>query len=322
MPRPTGTQRRMPIMSLPFSSDDARRPRVLALLALLALTAAASPSFAQVCGDVNGSNTVTTTDALNVLKVAVGQDVPLTCSGDCAALDPRVTDLEAALASTQASLAEVQDMLAQSNDALAAVQDLLAGVSRDGDNLVIAGANLQVVDGSGSTAGPVNGLGNIIVGYNEKSFGQARTGSHNLVVGEEHAYSSFGGIVAGERNTISSRAACVVGGKQNTASGLNSSVVGGSGNTASGPYSSVGGGFDNVSSGMNAAIAGGCENEATSTYAAVSGGRFGLASGPWSSVTGGFTNKATADYSAVSGGSTRTAGTVYNWKAGSLTEPN
>lgn len=306
---------------MPLPSPSCR-PLRLAGFAALAFLAVSAPASAQECGDVNASGAVTTTDALNVLKVAVGQDVALVCSGDCATLDPRVAELEDSLATTQESLLTVQEMLAESNAALAAVQAILAGVSRDGDNIVISGANLQVVDGSGSTAGPVNGLGNVIVGYNEKNFAQARTGSHNLVVGEEHAYSSFGGIVAGERNTISARAACAVGGKQNVASGVNSSVAGGSENNASGPFASIGGGFANLSSGSNAAIAGGCENEASNTYAAVSGGRLGVASGQWSSVTGGFTNKATATYSAVSGGSTRTASTVTSWKAGSLSELN
>lgn len=274
-----------------------------------------SLALAQVCGDVNASGSVTTGDALSVLRFAVGQEVELSCSGDCASLEPRITELEDALASTQASLAEAQELLA-------GVQDLLAGLSRTDDALVLSGANFQVVDGTGATAGPVNGLGNIIIGYNEKNGAQLRSGSHNLVVGEEHGYSSFGGIVAGEQNTISARGACVLGGKQNTASAIHASVSGGSANVAAAQYASVGGGFDNEASGLNAVVSGGCENVASSAYAAVSGGRLGEATGDWSSVSGGFTNKATALYTSVSGGSTRTASTQFNWKAGSLSEAN
>lgn len=312
------------MLEIPFPCPAPRRLRrnAIATLAvgLVLGVAPVTPAGAQVCGDVNQSNTVTAGDALSVLKFAVGQEVALTCSGDCAALDPRVTELEDTLASTQASLADVQDLLAETSAALADVQALLDGVSRTDTALVLSGANLQVVDGSGATAGPVNGLGNVIIGYNERTFAQGRTGSHNLIVGEEHAYTSFGGVVAGERNTISNRAASVVGGKQNVASGLNSSVCGGSENTASGQFASVGGGFANSSSGQNAAISGGCENAATNTYSAVSGGQSGVASGFWSSVTGGFTNKATASHAAVSGGSTHTAASQFNWRAGSLSE--
>jgi len=48
--------------------------------------------------------------------------------------------------------------------------------------------------GSGATEGMINGLGNLIVGYNEDVGSNAtRTGSHNLVVGIEHSYSSYAG---------------------------------------------------------------------------------------------------------------------------------
>ena len=60
------------------------------------------------------------------------------------------------------------------------------------------GANLYVNSGSGATDGPVNGLGNVIIGYNEfRGTGDDRTGSHNLVVGSKNNFSSYGGIVGG-----------------------------------------------------------------------------------------------------------------------------
>ncbi|MGH7288214.1 MAG: hypothetical protein ACREI8_09390, partial [Myxococcota bacterium] len=62
------------------------------------------------------------------------------------------------------------------------------------------GVNVQVVSGSGATEGLVNGLGNLIVGYNEDVAQNTciprvgcvnppaiRTGSHNLVIGAEHS---------------------------------------------------------------------------------------------------------------------------------------
>ncbi|MFN2426188.1 MAG: hypothetical protein ABR587_07045 [Candidatus Binatia bacterium] len=277
------------------------------LLLTLAL-ACAMPALAsaQLCGDVNDNGSVTTSDALSVLRVAVGQDIELVCDGECAALDPRVTSLETALAQAQSQLAEFQA--------------LLEGVSRTDDALVLSGANLQVVDGTGATAGPPNGLGNVIIGYNEGTDSQVRTGSHNLVVGLEHDYTSFGGIVAGEHNFILARGASVVGGRDNEATGIHSAVCGGAENIAEGQFASIGGGFLNEATGSHAAVSGGCENQATSTYSAVSGGRFALASGQWSSVAGGYTNKATGLYSSVSGGSTRTASTQFSWKAGSLSE--
>ena len=63
-------------------------------------------------------------------------------------------------------------------------------------------ANIHVQDGSGDTAGAINGLGNLLIGYNENGAGfipGERDGSHNLLVGEGHRYSSYGGFVAGYR---------------------------------------------------------------------------------------------------------------------------
>jgi len=90
------------------------------------------------------------------------------------------------------------------------------------------GINVQIVNGSGSTTGLVDGLGNLIVGYNElRRAGDDRSGSHNIVVGKEHNFNSFGGLVAGFSNTLSGSHASVSGGQQNTASGYRASVSGG-----------------------------------------------------------------------------------------------
>ena len=139
------------------------------------------------------------------------------------------------------------------------------------------GVNVQVVSGSGKTEATANGTGNLIIGYNEfRPFGGAtnfRTGSHNLVVGYFHNYSSSGGTVLGRLNTISGLGACVVGGDGNTASAQFACVSGGGGNTASGLDSSVSGGLDNTASGV---------------ASSVSGGELSTASGFGSTVLGGY----------------------------------
>lgn len=91
------------------------------------------------------------------------------------------------------------------------------------------GVNVQVVNGTGSDWGGLNGVGNLIVGYNGLRGGgtDVRTGSHNLVVGTYNNYSSVGGLVAGYFNTISGGFASVSGGSNNTAGGLGASVGGG-----------------------------------------------------------------------------------------------
>jgi hypothetical protein len=57
----------------------------------------------------------------------------------------------------------------------------------------------------------------------------ARTGSHNLVVGPSHIYSSRGGVVFGNRNMISGEYATTLGGVQNSSGGAASSILGGFG---------------------------------------------------------------------------------------------
>ena len=81
---------------------------------------------------------------------------------------------------------------------IAALEAKLSGLTRVNDDYIITGANLYIQSGSGSTNGTVNGKGNLIIGYNElRGYDNNRTGSHNLIVGREHNYSSYGGIVVG-----------------------------------------------------------------------------------------------------------------------------
>ena len=69
-----------------------------------------------------------------------------------------------------------------------------------GVDICLTGANFCIRSGSGATDGPVNGLGNLIVGYQELrgDGSNNRTGSHNIVVGFNNNYSGFRGMVIGE----------------------------------------------------------------------------------------------------------------------------
>ena len=199
--------------------------------------------------------------------------------------------------------------------------------------LVITGANLRIVNGLGSTdclkgdnpiAGePIpdcpNGLGNLIVGYNEPSQQgeNVRTGSHNVVVGQAHSFSRFGGLVVGLLNTISGDFAvvsggllniaagtwsAVSGGQHNTTEGSRSTVSGGGGNTASGIESVVSGGVGNGAGGVWSVVSGGTGNSASGDASAVSGGSFNTAAGGRSAISGGADNRAVGTFSVVSGG--------------------
>jgi hypothetical protein len=141
------------------------------------------------------------------------------------------------------------------------------------NTLVLTGANLQIVNGLSRTdcvdeeGEPMpncpNGLGNLIMGYNElrrESEGpNIRTGSHNVVVGMEQNFSRYGGLVVGRHNEIS---------------GDFAAVSGGAGNTASGSFAAVSGGEQNTASGFSAAVSGGSTRAAPGAFDWVASGLF------------------------------------------------
>jgi hypothetical protein len=164
-----------------------------------------------------------------------------------------------------------------------------------------SGVNVQVVSGSGSTGGTVNGEGNLIVGYAENVHGYAQSGSNDLIVGTENGWSGWGEIVGGDSNQASGSGALTAG-SGNQASGASSTVFGDDNTaTATAADSSVAGGEDNTASGFNSSVAGGESNNATGENAAVSGGVFGNASGENTTVTGGEDKTASIEFSSAGG---------------------
>ena len=120
------------------------------------------------------------------------------------------------------------------------VEDKTQFMSVTGTTTWFSGTNVQVVNGMGGTH-LINGLGNLIVGYNQG--GGQRGGSHNIVLGALNEYTSYSGIVGGVQNRISGSFASVIGGQQNTASANTAVVTGGGSNRASHGLSVVSGGL-------------------------------------------------------------------------------
>jgi hypothetical protein len=221
----------------------------------------------------------------------------LTISGAVEAANPRLERLEQ----------QVPELAAR----VAALEDLLAHVSRDGDDLTIAGANLHLVNGLGTTQA-ANGLGNLIVGYNELRSGtdcgdpaNDRSGSHMVVLGSRNNYSAYGGFLSGECNLAGAEFSSVLTGFQNTASG---------------PFATVTAGVRSRASGLGASVSGGSHQIASGDFASVSGGIQNVASGSSSAVSGGDENQALGLASAVSGGRGRAASGPLDWRAGGLSE--
>ena len=227
----------------------------------------------------------------------------------------------------------------------------------------LTSVNLRILNGLDATNGypahsdsidpletQTNGVGNLIVGYNEWAID--RTGSHNIVFGYGNAYSSFGGIVGPRSSTISGPFASVTGGIGNTASGYFTSVSGGGGNVASGgghscgvagcsllAGGSVSGGIGNTASGEHSSVSGGGTTRPAApvvrsaagrstlpvgTSQSVSGGRSNMTIGAWSSISGGRNNTTNSysDGSSISGGrSNMTIGVCPRSAAGETIRP-
>ncbi len=193
-----------------------------------------------------------------------------------AALETKVADLAQVNTSQAAEIAALKQRVSQA-------EAKLVYVSVEGTEMSITGANLNIRNGLGATNGnpddplnftltAVNGLGNLVVGYNQGHSGVDRGGSHYLVVGDFNSYSSFGGIAAGWNNLASGPYASTLGGRSNDAEAEFSSIVGGAFNLTDGSTASILGGNANTASDIDATVCGGSGNKATARFSTVGGG--------------------------------------------------
>jgi hypothetical protein len=196
--------------------------------------------------------------------------------------------------------------LEKENVELKAKMACISGKS-DAYDVYFDGCNVHVRNGAGATDS-INGLGNLVIGYDEDWFGDentpasSKTGSHNLVVGPGHTYTSFGGLVAGAANSVTAEDATVAGGK---------CISGGMLNRASGSRSSVSGGSWNIVYGNDSSISGGSQNQVSGVQSSIAGGQFNRIDGHSSSIGGGFANSVTGDVASIAGGhSNRASGDV------------
>ena len=236
---------------------ETKRNRISTALQLLTFTAAIL-----LGGEISG-----------VAKTQAATPLPnppsASAQGQGKGLEQRVNDL-------QAQIATLQTQVNSQAAVVSVLQQLLAHFSREGNNIFITGANLNIVNGLGATNGNpntpesvepasmvTNGVGNLIVGYNEGlQQPTVRSGSHNIVVGPGHSYAWSGGLVAGFLNSVSGPYATVTGGDFNNAVGVAASVTGGSNNSAIGEAAIATGGSLNRALGDHSTVVGGTGNTA------------------------------------------------------------
>lgn len=169
------------------------------------------------------------------------------------------------------------------------------------------GVNVQVVNGEGATISK-NGEGNLVIGYDENYSDRPQTGSHNLIVGEEQGFTSFGSIVGGRENYD--------GGVEHEGDGGAFSFVVGEGNVIDEPdYAAISGGQGNQidPDSWHSSIGGGKNNEIDEDVedATISGGAEGRARAAASAIEGGRGNATEALYSSIFGGKDLTTTTEY-----------
>ena len=251
--------------------------------------------------------------------------------------DARIAALEQTIASLTATVNNLQSELEAANTSIddinnSSVMGLgsYVNVANDtrGPIITFTGVNLKLVNGTGTTAGEPNGLGNLSIGYDIERIGRDvddyyhtymcsdgsyetqtscesngntwnythRSGSHNLVIGDKHNYSRFGAIISGSSNASIGNYASVITGRGNIAIGDSSIVAGGSLNRTYSIQSSVLGGGANATTGTNAVVSGGSNNSANGYFSSVNGGSINTANHSRSSIHGGYGVTTTADY--------------------------
>lgn len=236
--------------------------------------------------------------------------MPNLCTFLCPSLVSRIKELERKVISLEGSIAAIR---------VNSVLSLDGHLSLDGSGTqpkaVFSAVNVQIVNGTGSTDS-VNGLGNLVVGYDERrqeapapghdcqlydcSLGanqdpfsddttnRVQCEAHGGVWATNHKSGSHN-LVVGQYNNYSSYSG-VVFGIFNTVSVPHATAVGGYCNKATGIRASVTGGFRNWASEDAATVSGGESNTATAVRASVMGGVGNAAKAMWSSIAGGELN--------------------------------
>jgi hypothetical protein len=203
------------------------------------------------CGDDDRSSTVDTAEVFRKGYDKGWEEAQL-----------ELEDLRVRVEALEGSAVQLED--------LGELPELAEYIEVDEGAVAFVGANVYVLSGSGGTDEAVNGLGNLVIGYDEGD--GDKSGSHNLVLGENNTYSSYAGVVAGRDNNLSGPYGAILSGEEN---GVNTSygvVVTGKGNNANAYTSAILGGASNATkddddlNGRYAVILGSNSLQTTTSY--------------------------------------------------------
>ena len=268
----------------------------------------------------------------------------------------RASEVNANFEALRAAVEELQEQTANLRALNEHVEVMDDPNVEGGTRVVLKGVNLQIHNGDESVS--TNGLGNLIIGFGGErgvnpdvayfddidpvctgttavaTEGQClsqggtwskspKSGSHNVVIGENNAWGGehtliagrenvtvFGRMAVGQNNEAYAGQGVIIGGVSNVDEG-GSAMLGTSGSLArTGPYSAiVGGRFNTIELDSNSggSMFGTFNSTVSRQGAVLIGGDRQTASGRWSSVVGGTKNSATDRAAAVMGGSNNSA---------------
>lgn len=194
-----------------------------------------------------------------------------------------LTTINAAIAALQADNATLKAQVAS-------LQSLLRHFSRVEDTVFITHANLKILNGTGNMQS-ANGLGNLVVGYSDDPYQvKYSTGSHNIAIGGNNRFTSWGSFLTGHHNNVSAPYAASIGGEYVTVNGVFGVSLSNVGGMLNGAHSAILGGEANSTSGNFATAVGGRGNGAVGAHSVVVGGLGNGAVGEESVILGGFSN--------------------------------
>ena len=242
-------------------------------------------------------------DDLIELFIYFGNPLGFQISDDDMSLPSILEQLAELLVAQQEQIASLEEQLQGQEQAIASLEPLLSLApvaersSFGQDTWNLSGLNVRLDNGAGTTYGASNGLGNLILGYNESEGGhrdaegnfmdgEVRVGSHNLVVGAGHTYGSNGSLLGGYNNSLF---------------GQGSAILSGQASLVTGTWSAILGGLDNRATATNTCISGGHSNTASGDRASVSGGLLNISAGIATSILGGQYMQVSEQYETASG---------------------
>lgn len=128
-----------------------------------------------------------------------------------------IEELQQSITQINQSISEITSNAILVENRVTELEEKTQFISVEGQTTLFSSTNVQIVNGSGLT-GTENGLGNLIIGYNEMDEHLAcygvepvRTGSHCLVVGSNNSYSGTGSSVLGHMSGVHGDYSTVIG---------------------------------------------------------------------------------------------------------------